>query len=184
MSDISSAGIARGSPGYGKTCRKDVLCRVDVPVVPGAAGRAGPVPGTQGSPRAGACTPSRFWKLGTSGRSRPVRAVALALYSNWRRISPHPPSQIARASAGCGPCRPRSGPRSLSCRLADQAGAGAVQEVRRASRTLRWARATLAAALARFADLSGSGPGAAGSGPGSWPCAAGDADWRSAWRRC
>ena len=40
MSYLSSAGIARGGPGYGKTCRKDVLRGVDVPVVPGAAGRA------------------------------------------------------------------------------------------------------------------------------------------------
>src|SRR5215472_9020211 len=47
MSDASSAGIARGTPGYGKTCRKDVLGRVDVPVVSGAAGRARPAPGGQ-----------------------------------------------------------------------------------------------------------------------------------------
>jgi hypothetical protein len=40
MSDIASAGIAGGTPGYGTTCRKDVLGRVEVPVVPGAAGRA------------------------------------------------------------------------------------------------------------------------------------------------
>src|SRR5262249_47216445 len=33
---------------YGKTCRKDVLGRVDVPVVPGAAGWARPVPGGKG----------------------------------------------------------------------------------------------------------------------------------------
>src|SRR5271156_2642462 len=45
MSDISSAGITRGIPGCGKACRKDVLRRVDVPVVPGAAGWARPVPG-------------------------------------------------------------------------------------------------------------------------------------------
>ena len=44
MSYVSSAGIARGAPGYGKTCRKDVLRGVDVPVMPGAAGRARPVP--------------------------------------------------------------------------------------------------------------------------------------------
>ena len=44
MSYVSSAGIARGAPGYGKTCRKDVLGGVDVPVVPGAAGRASPLP--------------------------------------------------------------------------------------------------------------------------------------------
>jgi len=36
MSYVSSAGIARGVPGYGKTCRQDVLRGVDVPVVPGA----------------------------------------------------------------------------------------------------------------------------------------------------
>src|SRR5215471_16466385 len=47
MSDASSAGIARGTPGYGKTCRQDVLGRVDVPVMPGAAGRARPAPGGQ-----------------------------------------------------------------------------------------------------------------------------------------
>jgi hypothetical protein len=44
---ISSAGVARVSPGYGKTCRQDVLSGVDVPVVPGAAGRTLPRPGLQ-----------------------------------------------------------------------------------------------------------------------------------------
>ena len=44
MSYVSSAGIARGAPDYGMTCRQDVLGGVDVPVMPGAAGRAGPVP--------------------------------------------------------------------------------------------------------------------------------------------
>src|SRR6516225_11353941 len=60
MSDASSAGITRGTPGYGTTCRKDVLGGVDVPVMPGAAGRARPVPGGQAqlcqpvpAPRAG-----------------------------------------------------------------------------------------------------------------------------------
>ena len=38
MSDASSAG------SHGKTCRQDVLDRVDIPVVPGAAGRARPMP--------------------------------------------------------------------------------------------------------------------------------------------
>ncbi len=37
MSYVSSAGIARGAPGYGTTCREDVLRGVDVPVVPDAA---------------------------------------------------------------------------------------------------------------------------------------------------
>ncbi len=47
MSDASSAGIARGIRGYGTTCRKDVLRGVDIPVLPGAAGRARPLPGGQ-----------------------------------------------------------------------------------------------------------------------------------------
>src|SRR6476660_3410587 len=38
------AGVASG---YGKTCRQDVLRGVDVPVMPGAAGRALPRPGLQ-----------------------------------------------------------------------------------------------------------------------------------------
>jgi hypothetical protein len=42
MSDLSSAGIARGTPGYGTTCRKNVLRGVDIPArltraTPGAA---------------------------------------------------------------------------------------------------------------------------------------------------
>jgi len=40
MAYVSSAGIARGAPGYGTTCRKDVLGGVEVPVMPGATGRA------------------------------------------------------------------------------------------------------------------------------------------------
>ena len=51
MSDISSAGIARRIPGYGKTCRKDVLRGVDVPVVAGTASGARPVPRGQGKLR-------------------------------------------------------------------------------------------------------------------------------------
>jgi hypothetical protein len=47
MSDLSSAGIARGAAGYGTTCRNDVLRGVDVPVVPGAARRASPLPDGQ-----------------------------------------------------------------------------------------------------------------------------------------
>ena len=41
---ISSTGISTVSGAYGKTCRTDVLGRVEVPVVPGTAGRARPVP--------------------------------------------------------------------------------------------------------------------------------------------
>src|SRR6266568_557786 len=39
--------MAGAAPGYGKTCRQDVLRGVVVPVVPGAAGRARPVPRIQ-----------------------------------------------------------------------------------------------------------------------------------------
>ena len=45
VSDISSAGMAGVASGYGKTCRQDVLRGVDVPVMPGTAGRALPHPG-------------------------------------------------------------------------------------------------------------------------------------------
>ena len=42
-SDISSTDIAGVAPGYGSTSRKDVLGRVDVPVVPGTASGARPL---------------------------------------------------------------------------------------------------------------------------------------------
>jgi hypothetical protein len=51
MSDISSAGIAWIIPGCGTACRRDVLGGVDVPVVPGAASGARPVPRGQGKLR-------------------------------------------------------------------------------------------------------------------------------------
>ena len=57
MSDASSAGIARAAPGCGKTCRKDVSGRVDVPVVPGAAGRARPA--SSGQAQRGEQVPAR-----------------------------------------------------------------------------------------------------------------------------
>jgi hypothetical protein len=41
VSDVTSTGR------HGMTCRQDVLCRVDVPVVQGPAGRATPRPGGQ-----------------------------------------------------------------------------------------------------------------------------------------
>ena len=44
MSDVTSTGISTVTSTYGKTCRKDVLCRINVPVVPGATVRARPVP--------------------------------------------------------------------------------------------------------------------------------------------
>lgn len=49
-SDISSVGLAGRLPGCDSTSRKNVLGRVEVPVVPGAAGRASPCPGRQVEP--------------------------------------------------------------------------------------------------------------------------------------
>ena len=59
--DISSAGMAGSVPGYGTTCRQDVLRGVDVPVMPGAAGRALPRPGLQA--QAGEDMPARRARL-------------------------------------------------------------------------------------------------------------------------
>ena len=61
MSDASSAGTARGTPGYGTTCRKDVLRGVEIPVMPGAAGRARPLPG--GQAQVGEQVPARRARL-------------------------------------------------------------------------------------------------------------------------
>src|SRR5438270_2135349 len=57
MAYISSAGR------NGKTCRQDVLRGVDVPVVPGAAGRALPRPGLEREVREQ--VPARRARLGT-----------------------------------------------------------------------------------------------------------------------
>ncbi|SMC58971.1 hypothetical protein SAMN05660733_00624 [Lentzea albidocapillata] len=46
-SDISSTGIARVASGCDSTSRKDVLGRIEIPVVPGAATRTRPVPGRE-----------------------------------------------------------------------------------------------------------------------------------------
>src|SRR6266566_7239740 len=62
MSDISSAGIGAIAGTYGKTCRKNALRRVDVPVMPGAAGRARPVPRLQAQLREQ--VPARTARLG------------------------------------------------------------------------------------------------------------------------
>ncbi len=51
MSDISSAGITQAYLGYGSTSRKNVLRRIDVPIVPGAAMRACPMPRGQAQSR-------------------------------------------------------------------------------------------------------------------------------------
>ena len=115
-------------------------------------------------------------------RRRPYRSH---LYSSWRRNSPHPQSEIARAR-----CRLRTMPRDVEVFdhdhvvLADQAGAGAVQEVGAARCGPCGARGPPSPRpCAGWPTLSGSGPCAAGSGPGSGPCAPGAAGWRSCPRR-
>jgi hypothetical protein len=59
VSDVTSTG------GHGTTCRQDVLGRVDVPVVQGAAGRATPRPG--GQRELGKKMPARRAGLGAAG---------------------------------------------------------------------------------------------------------------------
>src|SRR6185437_2636503 len=131
VSDVSSAGIARGTPGYGKTCRKDVLGRVDVPVVPGPAGRARPVPGRQAQlrepvparrTRLGAGIPAVYHDQLASGALALVGEVAAELA---------PPAVGDRA--GQVPVADHAGHVQVldhdRVRQADQAGTHAVQEV-------------------------------------------------------
>ena len=114
--------------------------------------------------------------------SRPARSH---LYVSRRRNSPQPQSEMTRARCRLRTMfRTRSGPRSRSCQRSGPGRADArCRKSRRASRTLRWARATLAAALARFAEPRGSEPGVADSGRGCGLCAPDGAGWRSAPRR-
>ena len=99
MSDISSAGTAGVAPGYGKTCRQDVLRGVDGP------GRAGCR--RTGTSSAGIQAqrseeiPARRARL----RRRVPRSITItrrpylaALYSIMARKVPHPQSEIAFAS--------------------------------------------------------------------------------------
>src|SRR5262249_31479368 len=80
--------------------------------------------------------------------SRPYRSH---LYSSWRRNSPHPQPEIARASRRLRTMflTARS---SITMTSAERTRRVLVRcrKSRRALRTLRWVRATLAAALARF----------------------------------
>ncbi len=131
MSYLSSAGIARGAPGYGKTCRKDVLRGVDVPVVPGAAGRASPVPGGQ----AQVCQPVPARRAGLAGGVPAVdddqaAAVPLALVLQLA-------AEFAPAAAGDGASQVTVADHVADREVFDhdeicgahQAGAGTVQEV-------------------------------------------------------
>src|SRR2546430_770615 len=131
MSYLSSAGIARGVPGYGKTCRKDVLRGVDVPVVPGAAGRASPVPGGQAQLR----QPVPACRAGLAGGIPAVddnqaAAVPLALVCKLA-------AELAPAAIGDGAGEMAVADHVLDREvfdhdevgLVDQPGAGLVQEV-------------------------------------------------------
>ena len=154
MSDISSAGITRGIPGCGKTCRKDVLRRVDVPVVPGAAGWARPVPGRKAQLREQ--VPAR--RAGLAGRVPAVghdqlTAVPLALV---RELAAELAPPAVRDRAGQPPVADHVLDGEVldhdGIRRADQAGAGLVQKV-------------LPGAAARRTPRPGTpGPGRASSG--------------------
>jgi hypothetical protein len=131
VSDISSAGIARVAPGCGKTCRKDVLRRVQVPVVAGAAGRASPRPDLQG-------------KLGEhepAGRAH-LRARVPAV--NHDQLTAGTLALVFQLAAELAPAAVRNGPGHAPVAdhvlhsevldrdqvvAADQAGGGLVQEV-------------------------------------------------------
>ena len=131
MSYVSSAGIARGAPGYGTTCRKDVIGGVDVPVVPGAAGRASPLAGGQ----AEVCEPVPARR---AGLGRGVPAV------DHDQVATVPLALVVKLPAELAPPAIRDRPGQVS--VADQAGdsevfdhdhivragqasAGAVQEI-------------------------------------------------------
>ena len=75
------------------------------------------------------------------------------LYSSWRRNSPHPQSEIARASRRLR-TMPDTFRSSITIMPAERTSRvlARCRKSRRASRTFRWARATFALALARFAE--------------------------------
>src|SRR6185437_3243868 len=156
MSDISSAGIARMTPGYRLTGGKDVLRGVDVPVVPGAAGRARPVPRRKGE--FFEQVPARRAGL---GRRVPAvdhyqgAPVPLALVLKLAAELSEPGVENGLAQPGFGrrvmPLTFRSSITIRSCSRTRRVLA-LCRKSCRASRTLRWARATLAFALARFAE--------------------------------
>src|SRR5260370_28074240 len=107
MSYLSSAGIARGAPGYGTTCRKDVLGGVDVPVVPGAAGRASPMPRRQAQLREQ--VPAR-----RAGLGRRVPAV------DYHQAAPVPLALVLQLAAELAP--PAVGDGAGQVPVADHAG--------------------------------------------------------------
>ena len=106
VSYVSSAGITRDFPGYGKTCRKDVLGGVDVPVVPDAAGRASPLPGRQAQLRkqVPACRAGLGRRVPAVNHDQ-AAAVPLTLARKLPANSPQLQSEITRAR-----CRLRTMP--------------------------------------------------------------------------
>src|ERR1700734_440570 len=88
VSDIGSAG------SNGKTCRQDVLRGVNVPVVPGAAGRALPRPGSQGQLREQ--VPARG-----AGLAARVEAV------DYDQVPPGPGSLVLELAAELAPATVR-----------------------------------------------------------------------------
>ena len=187
MSDISSAGITGVTPGYGKTCRKNVLRRVDIPVVPGAAGRARPVPRLQA--RLGEQVPA-----GRAGLARRVPAVdrdhvpsgpgRLVLDHAAEGAPPAVGDGLGRA-CGCGPCSSRRGLPRRSRRgrgpAARRRGAGNRRGRRGPSggRGRPWPWPSPGSR-----SPSGSGPCAAGTGRGSvpaWPGSAGSGSSPRRW---
>ena len=172
MSDISSAGITRDIPGCGKTSGKDVLRRVDVPVVPGAAGRARPVPRRKAQLREQ--VPARRAGLADDGYQRSItissRPYRWHLYSSWRRNSPHPQSEIARARNRLR-TMPETFRSSITMTSAERTRPvlARCRKSCRASRTLRWARATFDLGLGPVRGsflAAGQAPLVAGQVPG------------------
>ena len=175
MSYASSAG------SHGKTCRQDVLRRIDVPVVPGAAGRACPVPRVQAQLRKQ--VPARRAGLGggvpavdhdqhAPGALALVLKLAaeLAPAAIGDRAGQPPvrtmPDTFRSSMTMClrsGPAGCWHGAGSPAARRGPCGGRG---------RPSPWP-------WPGSPSPSGSGPGAAGSGPGCAPCAPGDGDWRS-----
>ena len=148
------ARFRRSARWWRRSPRQDVLRRVNVPVVPGAAGRARPVPRLQAE--FGEQMPARRARFGRRYQ-RPVTiscrpALAVLYASIWRKV-PHPQSEMALASDRLRTmlCTARSSTTITSWPRTRAVVVRCRKSVRDA-RTFRCARATFALALARFAE--------------------------------
>jgi len=132
MSYASSAGIARGAPGYGTTCRQDVHGGVDVPVMPGAARRARPVPGAQAQLREQVPAHRAHLRAGIPAVDHD-QAAAVPLPLVLKLAAELIPAAVGDR-AGEVPVADHARDRQVldhdEIGRADQPGAGAVQEVR------------------------------------------------------